>query len=124
MTPEHDYLLLEYGIGFTDTVKRPTPQASGLTSDDFRQWLPELKVKLLKYQPKIACFHGMVAYRAYLQYVEGVKEQLELGLQKRTIGQSHLFVTPSPSPANARFSLDDLVYWYKQLRDLRQEIRQ
>jgi TDG/mug DNA glycosylase family protein len=121
-TPEQDYRLLEYHIGFTDVVKRPTPQASGLTAADFRQWVPVLKAKLLQYQPHIVCFHGMVAYKAYLQYAEGAKEKSTLGLQGRTIGNSRIFVVPNPSPANAQFSLDDLVYWYRQLKALREEL--
>jgi TDG/mug DNA glycosylase family protein len=119
LTPEQDYKLLDYGIGFTDVVKRPTPQAFGLTPADFRQWAPVLKAKLLQYQPRIACFHGMMGYKAYLRYAEGIKEQPTLGLQERTIRNTRIFVLPNPSPANAHFSLDNLVYWYRQLKALR-----
>ena len=38
--PEDDAALLAHGIGFTDVVKRPTSQASGLTSADYRQDAP------------------------------------------------------------------------------------
>ena len=34
-TPADAALLLEYGIGFTDVVKRPTPQGSGLKAADY-----------------------------------------------------------------------------------------
>src|SRR3984893_18463032 len=33
--PEHDHALLDYGIGFTDVVKRATPKASDLTRSEF-----------------------------------------------------------------------------------------
>jgi TDG/mug DNA glycosylase family protein len=121
-TPQDDSSLLTHGIGFTDVVKRPTRQGSGLRSADFRRWAPVLKLKLLKYGPRIACFHGVTGYRQYLTYAEGAREQAELGLQRRLIGESRVFVVPNPSPANAQYSLDDLVGWYRQLKALREAL--
>ena len=122
MSPELDAKLLEHGIGLTDVVKRPTPQGSGLKAADFRRWAPALKQKLLKYGPGIVCFHGVTGYRQYLRNTEGVREKPQVGLQSRTIGQSWVFVVPNPSPANARYSLDDLVFWYRNLLNLRKEL--
>ena len=51
LTPEQDSTLLMHGIGLTDVCKKPTPQATGLKADDFRQWCPVLKEKLVRYQP-------------------------------------------------------------------------
>ena len=119
MTPQDDAGLLQYGIGFTDVVKRPTRQGSGLSAADFRRWAPELRTKLLQNAPLIACFHGVMAYGAYLRYAEGTKDRPKLGLQPRNIGNTKVFVVPNPSPANAQYSLDDLVHWYQSLRDLR-----
>ena len=117
--PERDTELPKYGIGFTDVVKRPTPQASGLRAADYRYWAPALQVKLKLYQPLIACFHGVTGYKAYLKYGEGIVERPELGQQERTIGETRIFVVPNPSPANAQYSLDNLVYWYQQLNEFR-----
>ena len=122
LTPEQDGLLPRYGIGFTDVVKRPTPQAKGLTAADYRQGAPVLRDKLRHYQPRIACFHGLTGYKAYLRYGEGAAERAELGLQERTIGRSRVFVIPNPSPANARYSLEDLAEWYRRLAALRREL--
>ena len=121
LSPALDKQLLDHGIGLTDLIKRPTSQASGLNVSDYRQGAPILKAKLLEYQPAIACFHGMMCYRAYLQYGEGAKEKPDLGLQPQPIGQSRVFVVPNPSPANAQYSLNDLVDWYQQLGKLRSE---
>ena len=122
LSPEQDGSLLADGIGFTDVAKRPTAMGSGLKAADFRQWSPVLKDKLLQYQPRIACFHGVTAYNAYLRYAEDIRESAELGLQERTIGESRVFVTPNPSPANAAYSLDDLAEWYRRLGNLRKEL--
>ena len=113
--PADDGLLLEFGIGFTDVVKRATPQGSGLRAADYRRWAPVLRERLLEFQPSLACFHGLMAYKAYLRYAEGDKSAPELGLQPDSIGSSRIFVVPNPSPANARFSLDALAGWYDEV---------
>ena len=122
--PEDDASLLAHGIGFTDVVKRPTSQASGLTTADYRRDAPALREKLLRHAPRIACFHGLTAYRAYLRHGEGIKTagNLELGRQDLVIGASRVFVLPNPSPANARYSLDDLASWYRELNRWRIEL--
>ena len=114
-TPADDAALLGYGIGFTDVVKRPTPQGSGLRAADYRRGAPALRERLLQCRPRMVCFHGLMAYKAYLRYGEGAKPAAELGRQPRPIGDSAVFVVPNPSPANARYSADDLTGWYDVL---------
>lgn len=113
--PPDDAALLQHGIGFTDVVKRPTPQANGLKAADYRRWAPLLREKLLQCRPNLICFHGLTAYKAYLRYAEGNKSAPTLGMQPRAIGDSAVFVVPNPSPANARYSVEDLTDWYNQL---------
>ncbi|MCZ6535695.1 MAG: mismatch-specific DNA-glycosylase [Dehalococcoidia bacterium] len=120
---EQDHTLVDHGIGFTDVVKRPSSQASALKAQDYRQWAPLLKEKLERYQPLVACFHGLMAYSHYLRYAEGIKAKPQLGLQDRSVGRSTVFVVPNPSPANARYSLDVLVNWYCRLKDLRASLK-
>ena len=117
VTAEEDATLLDDGIGFTDVAKRPTPMGSGLRAADFRKWAPVLKEKVLRFAPRLVCFHGLMAYKAYLQHGEGVKGSPQLGLQERMIGASKVFVVPNPSPANAKYSLSDLAEWYGRLRE-------
>ena len=117
-----DYKILQQHMGFTDVVKRPSSGASNLRVADFRRWAPELKGKLDRFQPLIVCFHGAVAYGNYLRYAEAVNVRPKLGLQDRTIGRSRVFLVPNPSPANAAFSLETLVSWYRRLKDLRERL--
>ena len=123
MTPEQDHTLLGHGIGFTDVVKRPSAQGSSLKAADYRRWAPILKTKLLDYQPMIACFHGMMAYKAYLRHAEGIQAEPELGLQDYVIGVTRVFVAPNPSPANAKYSLEVLADWYRRLGSLREGLK-
>jgi TDG/mug DNA glycosylase family protein len=113
--PEHDAALLEFGIGFTDVVKRPSPNAAGLTPRDFEEWAPRLAARLRRLQPRIACFHGITAYAPFARIVLGGDEAPSLGLQQATIGATRLFMVPNPSPANAHFTVDDQAKWYDAL---------
>jgi TDG/mug DNA glycosylase family protein len=130
--PQSDSRVLEFGIGFTDVVKRPSRGAAEVTAQDYRLGAPLLKDKIHRYQPLIVCFHGLTAYAAYLRYGDagtaqppGGEPRLRprLGLQPRTIGVSKVYVVPNPSPANAAFSLDDLVGWYRRLKQLRDSLK-
>ena len=108
-------LFRHYRIGFTDLVKRSTRSGNELRAADFREGAAVLKEKLLEYQPGIAWFHGKVAYKKYLKYAEGRDMDIPWKAQKYFIGKSRVFVTPNPSPANATFSVDDLVRFYNDL---------
>ena len=111
-----DVLIDRYGIGFTDVVKRPTAGGKDLVAADFKQWAPRLEEKLLQYQPAVAWFHGKVAYNNYLRYTGAARAQTDWGAQPYQVNQTRVFVTPNPSPANAAWSLDDLVEWCRRLQ--------
>ena len=118
LTPEHDAELPRFGIGLTDVVKRPSANASELTRDDFAQWVPVLLKKLRRYTPRVACFHGLTAYRPFHTFVfKSAAVRPVLGEQAETIGTTRLFVVPNPSPANAHFTPADQTAWYDRLAD-------
>ncbi len=114
-------LLKTHRIGFTDVVKRPSRGAHDLKAADFAEWAPVLKGKLLRQPPRIAWFHGKLAWEHYLRHAEGVRRKTAFGLQAERIGGALVFVTPNPSPANAAFSLAVLTDWYRKLAALRDE---
>jgi TDG/mug DNA glycosylase family protein len=109
-------LLAEQHIGFTDVVKRPTAGASGLRAGDYRKWAPTLLAKIEQYRPRITWFHGKVAYSNFLRYaLERKCESVDWGAQSPMPGLPRTFVTPNPSPANAVYSLRDIIEWYDRL---------
>ena len=114
-----EWLFERYSIGFTDVVKHATPGLADLRPEDFRAGAPILKKKLERYAPQIAWFHGKETYRRCLRYADGIRADFDLGLQQTSIGRSRVFVAPSPSPANAAVSLDELVKWYRRLKTFR-----
>lgn len=117
LRPDHDHQLPRFGIGLTDVVKRPTANASGLNYSDFTKWAPLLLEKLRQYQPCVACFHGLTAYRPFLKLVLKSDRLASLGEQLEQIGATRLFVVPNPSPANAHFTVEDQITWYDRLAD-------
>ena len=118
-----EVLFRQHDIGFTDVVKRPTAGGSTLRAADYRSWAPQLQARLLECAPLIAWFHGKQAFGNFLKYAEGRTPLIAWGEQALRIGQSRVFVTPNPSPANAVFSLDDLVAWYRRLAAVRDAAR-
>jgi TDG/mug DNA glycosylase family protein len=114
--PEHDTELLRFGFGFTDVVKRPSSNASQLLPGEFEEWAPRLRDRLERFRPRVACFHGVTAFRPFLRFALGQpKAEPALGLQTERVGVTGLFVVPNPSPANAHFTPADQAAWYDQL---------
>jgi len=120
--PEDDRRLLRFGIGFTDVVKVPSRNAAALSPGDFQTWAPRLLRRLARYRPRVACFHGVTAYRAFARHALG-REHADspLGAQPLTVGATRLFVVPNPSPANAHFGIEDQVRWYDRLAEFLRE---
>lgn len=117
LLPEHDKLLPRFGIGLTDVVKRPSANAAGLERKDFAEWAPRLVGKLKRFAPRVACFHGVTAYRAFLKYGLNSEGGALLGAQAEMIRATRVFVVPNPSPANAHFTLAEQAAWYDRLAE-------
>ena len=120
-SPRHHRRLLARGVGFADVVRRASRQGHTLRAADYRIGAPELLALLSEMRPRWAWFHGMVAYRKFLQYAPLPSPAgMDWGLQPERIGGARVYVTPNPSPANAAYSLEDLCARY---RDLARRIR-
>lgn len=123
--PDTGHTAVEQGIGFTDIVKRPTPGLADLKVADFREGAPVLLTKLRRFAPLIACFNGITPYQHFIRFALDIREKLKItpGLQEQTVADTRMFVVPSPSPANAAYSLADLAGWYGELAKLRDRLR-
>ncbi|HEY7648907.1 MAG TPA: mismatch-specific DNA-glycosylase [Methylomirabilota bacterium] len=115
LRPEHDARLMDFGIGFTDVVKRPTTNAAGLTPGDFAEWAPRLRRRVRRAGPRVVCFHGVTAYGNFLRFGLGQPRWPTLGPQAECLGPTRIFVVPNPSGANAHFHAADLARWYDRL---------
>jgi TDG/mug DNA glycosylase family protein len=115
LEPSHDRALLDHGFGFTDAVKRASPRAADISAAEFAAAVTALVAKVEHLRPRIACFHGVMAYRHVHRALVGDRTDPSLGPQLMRIGATRLYVVPNPSPANARFTPADQVYWYDRL---------
>ena len=119
LEPRHDVLLTDHGIGFTDVVKRATARADELDAKEFAAATRDLVAKLELFQPRIACFHGMMGYRPFLRIHAPTLPKPILGEQPLRLGRTRLFVIPNPSPANAHASPAAQTTWYDILAAVR-----
>ena len=120
LEPHHDRLLPAHGIGFTDVVKRATAKAVELDRKEFAAGAAALAVKLERYQPRVACFQGMMGYRPFAAALGSTERSLTLGAQPLLLGRTQVFVVPSPSPANAHFTPAQQTEWYDRLAEFLQ----
>ncbi len=102
-------------IGFTDLCKTPSSMAHQLRAADYRAGAKRLAAVVSDCRPPLLWFHGATAYRAFCRHVLTRQDVVTPGLQPQTFAGARIFVSPNPSPANARYSLDQLIASYRQL---------
>lgn len=107
--PEDDAKLLEYGIGLTDVVKRPTHSSGELKQAEFDKGALVTSAKIEQYQPKVVCFVGLLGATAF------IGRQVKVGPMTEKIGKSRLFAIPSPSRRNAHYGQKTILEYFKDL---------
>lgn len=112
-----DVLLVRDRIGFTDVVKRATRMEKDVATAEFRAGAEALLEKLGHWRPRVAWLQGRKPYE-WLCRAAGIEAGRTWGLQPARIDAMPLFVTPNPSPANAAFSIEELVAYYNELAAL------
>jgi len=90
-----DKRMIEFGIGLTDLVKRPTRGVEELRREEFAEGRIILAQKLEQYAPQVIAFNGKTAYENFSQ------RACKLGLQKERLYGALIFVLPSTSGKNA-----------------------
>jgi mismatch-specific thymine-DNA glycosylase len=110
LTYAEDARILEFGIGLTDLVKRPTPSSADLSPGEARAGVPQLHTKLVTYAPRVVCFNGKGVYAWY------TNRAVDVGPQNDTIGAARVFVVPSTSARNGRWQRRDKAAYFQTLR--------
>ena len=106
-----DKRLIEFGIGLTDLVKRPTRGVEELGREEFAEGRVLLSQKFQQYAPRVIAFNGKMVYGNFSQ------RPCKLGLQKERLYGAQVFVLPSTSGQNAKGSGVKLRY-FRQLAGL------
>lgn len=104
-------------IGFTDVCKTASSMAHQVRAADFRAGAARLATAVDACRPRVLWFHGATAYRAFCGQVLQAQATVEPGVQPQVFAGAPIFVTPNPSPANARYSIDELIGRYRELAD-------
>ena len=105
---QDDKRLIEFGIGLTDLVKRPTRGVEEIERHEFAEGRVLLAQKLEQYAPHVVAFNGKLAYEKFAQ------RRCKLGLQKERLYGAQVFVLPSSSGQNALGRAQKLRY-FRQL---------
>ena len=109
LTPSEQFRLLEYGCGVTNAALRTTRGSGDLRRSDFANAGERLERIARELAPRMTAFVGKEAYRGTFG------ERPQLGLQRRRLAQTALFVVPSTSPANAAVRYAERLGWFKEL---------
>jgi len=112
LTYAEDYRILEFGIGLTDLVRRPTRSAADLAPAEARAGVLELQTRLRCYAPRVVCFNGKGVYAWYC------RRPVTPGLQEETVGAARVFVVPSTSARNGRWQRAEKAAYFQALRQL------
>jgi TDG/mug DNA glycosylase family protein len=112
LSPYEDMELLDYGLGVTNMVDRPTRAADELTKEELEAGLKGLTELAERSRPTVIAVVGMTAWR-----IAQSRPKAGLGLQPETVGGCPSWVLPNPSGLNAHYQLPDLIRLFGELRE-------
>ena len=120
ITYKNDDRLLEFDLGITNLIARPSPGISDLRPTEYLNGWKVLDRKIRRYRPKVVALVGITLYRAILPLLSSDSGKLRQagvpGLQPLKIHGAHLFVLPNPSGRNANFSYAEMLDAFVKLR--------
>jgi len=102
-----DKRIIEFAIGLTDLVKRPTRTIEELTREDFAEGRIVLSQKLGEFVPHVIAFNGKNVYEQFAQ------RRAKLGLQKQLLYGAQVYVLPATDSQHAQKQRDRLVHFRK-----------
>jgi TDG/mug DNA glycosylase family protein len=111
LSPDEDETLLEYGLGITNLVDRPTRAADELSAAELQAGAGALADLAARYEPGVVAVVGLSAWRTAYS-----RPKARPGLQPEIVGGRAAWVLPNPSGLNAHYQLADLVRLFGELR--------
>jgi len=109
---EDDRRMLEFGIGMTDLVKRPTRGIEEIERQEFAEGRVLLARKLEEFRPRVVAFNGKMVYEKF------AGRPCKLGLQKDSLYGAQIFVLPSTSGQNGGTARGVKMRYFKKLAAL------
>ena len=90
-----DKRVIEFGVGLTDLVKRPTRGIEEIQREEFAEGRILLAQQLEEFTPRVLAFNGKLVFEKFAQ------RPCKLGLQSARLYGAQVFVLPSTSGQNA-----------------------
>lgn len=111
LKPAEQRELLQYGLGITNVVDKPSARADELTRAELVAGGEQLVAKVRDVQPEWLAVLGVTAYRDAF-----AERTAAIGKQDRTIGTTRVWILPNPSGLNAHYTLPKLAEAFAELR--------
>ena len=105
-----DQRVLEWGIGLTNMVDRPSASISDLSLDELRDGAVRLRAKIDQYEPRVTCFNGKRIYEVFAAHT------CTFGTQPERVGDSIIYVMPSTSARTASYQRADKLRYFQDLK--------
>ncbi len=109
--PDEDAKLLDLGLGITNVASKSSVAAADLTREEIEAGAAQLRQRVLKFEPQVLAVLGIGAYRVGFSDAKAV-----LGLQKKRIGDTQIWVLPNPSGLNAHYHPPQLAQLFAELK--------
>jgi double-stranded uracil-DNA glycosylase len=106
-----DKRVIEFGIGLTDLVKRPSKTQEELKREDFAEGRIVLSQKLEECAPRVVAFNGKLPYEQFAQ------RKCKFGLQKESLYGARVYVLPA-TPGSAEDKRSEKVAHFRKLSQL------
>jgi len=120
ITYEDDARLLQWGLGITNLIARPSPGIDDLEPAEYVAGWRILERKIRRYRPEVVALVGVTVFRAILPLLatadQADRATKAVGPKRITIHGARLFVLPNPSGRNANFSYAEMLKLFVQLR--------
>jgi double-stranded uracil-DNA glycosylase len=106
-----DKRVIEFGIGLTDLVKRPSKTVEELKREDFAEGRIVLSQKLEEFAPRVVAFNGKLPYEQFAQ------RKCKFGLQKESLYGAKVYVLPA-TPGSPEDKRSEKVAHFRKLAQL------
>jgi TDG/mug DNA glycosylase family protein len=102
-----DKRVIEFGIGMTDLVKKPTKTPDQLGREDFAEGRIVLSQKLEEFTPHVVAFNGKSVFEQFAQ------RKCTYGLQKGTLYGARVYVLPATTGHDTQGRAERLKHFRK-----------
>jgi double-stranded uracil-DNA glycosylase len=118
-----DDRLVEWGLGITNLVARPSPGIDDLRPAEYLEGWIALERKIRRHRPAIVAFVGVTLYRAIRLRLDPASDPQPIragedltGLRPEIVHGARIVVVPNPSGRNAHFSYAEMLAAFRRLK--------